>query len=63
MKNFTMNMTLAVAALTLAAGTASAQTVKAEIPFAFRVGGQIMQPGRVSRRSSYPLRRVCRSST
>jgi hypothetical protein len=45
MKRYTMNMTLAVAALTLTAGTISAQTMKAEIPFAFRVGKQVMQPG------------------
>ena len=45
MKRLTMNMTLAVAALALAAGTLSAQTMKAEIPFAFRVGRQVMQPG------------------
>ena len=45
MKRYTMNMTLAVAALTLAAGTVSAQAMKAEIPFAFRVGKQVMQPG------------------
>ena len=45
MKRLAMNMTLAVAALTVAAGTASAQTMKAEIPFAFRVGKQVMQPG------------------
>ena len=41
MKRFTMNMTLAVAALTLAvAGTVSAQTMKAEIPFSFHIGRQ-----------------------
>ncbi len=45
MKRFTMNMTLAVAALTIAAGTLSAQSLKAEIPFAFRVNGQLLQPG------------------
>jgi hypothetical protein len=45
MKRFTTNMTLAVAALTLAAGTASAQAMKAEIPFTFRVGNTVMQPG------------------
>jgi hypothetical protein len=39
-------MILAVAALAVAAGTASAQMMmKAEIPFAFRVGRQVMQPG------------------
>jgi hypothetical protein len=45
MKRFTMNMTLAVAALAVAAGTVSAQTMRAEIPFAFRVGDKIMQAG------------------
>jgi hypothetical protein len=45
MKRYTMHMTLAVAALTIAAGTLSAQSLKAEIPFAFRVNGQLMQPG------------------
>jgi hypothetical protein len=60
MKRTAMNMTLAVAALVLAAGTVSAQTMKAEIPFAFRVGQQVMQPGEyrvrlVSNSSSSPL--------
>ena len=46
MKRTAMNMILAVAALAVAAGTASAQMMmKAEIPFAFRVGKQVMQPG------------------
>jgi len=46
MKRTAMNMILAVAALAVAAGTASAQMMmKAEIPFAFRVGRQVMQPG------------------
>ena len=45
MKRTAMNITLAVAALAVAAGTASAQTMKAEIPFAFRVGNKVMQPG------------------
>ena len=45
MKRSTKNMTLVVAALTIAAGTVSAQTMKAEIPFAFRVGTKLMQPG------------------
>ena len=62
MKRFTINMTLAVAALTLAAGTVSAQTMKAEIPFAFRVGGQVMQPGsyRVSILSGTSSTRIVR---
>uniref|UniRef100_Q01W58 Intracellular proteinase inhibitor BsuPI domain-containing protein n=1 Tax=Solibacter usitatus (strain Ellin6076) TaxID=234267 RepID=Q01W58_SOLUE len=60
MKRTAMNMTLAVAALALAAGTVSAQTMKAEIPFAFRVGNQVMQPGEyrvrlVSNTSSSPV--------
>ena len=45
MKRTALNITLAVAALAVAAGTASAQTMKAEIPFAFRVGNRVMQPG------------------
>jgi hypothetical protein len=45
MKRNTMHMILAAAALMLAVGTASAQSMKAEIPFAFRVGNQLMQPG------------------
>src|SRR5689334_12270939 len=55
MKCFTIQMTLATAALTLAAGMASAQGMKAEIPFSFRVGNQVMQPGeyRVSILSNY----------
>ncbi len=60
MKRTAMHMTLAVAAFALAAGTVSAQTMKAEIPFAFRVGNQVMQPGEyrvrlVSNSSSSPL--------
>jgi len=53
MTNLTKNMTLAIAALAMAAGTASAQSMKAEIPFAFRIGKKVMQPGeyRVHRQS------------
>ena len=41
-----LNITLAVAGLTFAAGSVSAQpTLKAEIPFAFHVGKSLMQPG------------------
>ena len=62
MKRFSINMTLAVAALTLTAGTISAQTMKAEIPFAFRVGRQLMQPGsyRVSILSGTSSTRIVR---
>jgi hypothetical protein len=45
MKSLTKNMMLAIAALAVVAGTVSAQTMKAEIPFAFLAGKQIMQPG------------------
>ena len=53
MTNLTKNMTLAIAALAMAAGTVSAQSMKAEIPFAFRIGTKVMQPGeyRVHRQS------------
>jgi len=53
MTNLTKNMTLAIAALAMAAGTVSAQSMKAEIPFAFRIGKKVMQPGeyRVHRQS------------
>ena len=45
MKSFTTNCLIAAATLLVAAGGASAQTLKAEIPFAFRVGGTLMKPG------------------
>jgi hypothetical protein len=45
MKRLTINMLLAVAGVVLATGTVSAQAMKAEIPFSFRVGKQVMQPG------------------
>ena len=35
MTNFTKNMTIAAAALVVAAGVAGAQTIKAEVPFGF----------------------------
>lgn len=44
MTNFTKSMMVAVAALAVA-GTASAQTLRADIPYAFRVGEKLMQPG------------------
>ncbi len=44
MTNITKSLMVAAAALTLA-GVASAQTLKAEIPFAFTVTGKLMQPG------------------
>ena len=44
MTNFTRSIMFAAAALTLA-GAASAQSLKADIPFAFNVGNKLMQPG------------------
>lgn len=45
MKRYTTHVILAAAALAAAAGSASAQTLKAEIPFTFRAGGVVMAPG------------------
>ncbi len=59
MKSSTMRMMIAAAALVVAAGTASAQTYKAEIPMAFRAAGKLMTPGsyeiRVARNSATEL--------
>jgi hypothetical protein len=45
MTNFTTRMMIAAATLVVAAGSASAQSMKAEIPFAFRAGGVVMPAG------------------
>lgn len=45
MKRWMMHSMMAAAAVLLAAGSASAQTVMAEIPFAFQVGTKVMAPG------------------
>lgn len=45
MKNFTMQLTIAAAALAAVAGSASAQTYKAEIPVAFHAGSKAMAAG------------------
>ena len=45
MKHLTMNSIGAAAALVLAAGSASAQSLKAEVPFTFHVAGAVMTPG------------------
>lgn len=52
MKTTTMNLMIATAALAVAACSASAQTLKAEIPMSFRAAGVVMAPG------SYEIRRV-----
>jgi hypothetical protein len=38
-------MTIAAAALVVAAGVAQAQTIKAEVPFSFRAAGTVMPAG------------------
>jgi len=45
MNTTTMRTMIAAAALMVAAGSASAQTFKAEIPMAFRVSNKTMAPG------------------
>jgi hypothetical protein len=45
MKNLTTNTMFAAAALVVAAGAAQAQTIKAEVPFSFRVAGTVMPAG------------------
>jgi hypothetical protein len=45
MTNFTKNMTIAAAALMVAAGVAGAQTIKAEVPFGFRAAGTVLPAG------------------
>jgi len=45
MKTATLRTMIAAAALAVAAGTASAQTYRAEIPLTFRAGNTTMLPG------------------
>src|SRR5450755_3647986 len=48
MKRLTNCMTTAAAVLMVTAGVASAQTLlTAEVPFAFHVGGRVMEPGTI----------------
>jgi hypothetical protein len=48
MKLNTLTLTCAAVAMMAAAGTASAQNLKAEIPFPFRAAGTMMHPGAYS---------------
>src|ERR1700750_3213387 len=48
MKLNTLSLTFAAVAMLTAAGTASAQNLKAEIPFSFQAAGARMQPGAYS---------------
>ena len=45
MKRLTMNSMLAAAAVVLAASSASAQSLKADVPFTFHAAGVVMTPG------------------
>jgi hypothetical protein len=45
MKNMKTNMIIAAATLVAAAGVASAQSMEAKIPFAFRAGGKVLAAG------------------
>ena len=47
MKRITNYVTTAAAVLMITAGVASAQTLKAEVPFAFHVGSNVMEPGTI----------------
>ncbi len=48
MKRITNYVTTAAAVLIMTAGVASAQNImKAEVPFAFHVGGNVMEPGTI----------------
>jgi hypothetical protein len=48
MKRITNYVTTAAAVLIMTAGVASAQSImKAEVPFAFHVGGNVMEPGTI----------------
>jgi hypothetical protein len=48
MKNPMTKAMIAAAVLAAATGVASAQPLKAEVPFAFRAGGKVMPPGAYS---------------
>ena len=48
MKKLTTKLMIATAALVAAAGSASAQTLRADIPFEFRAGDRVMEPGTYS---------------
>ena len=45
MKKLTTKLTIAATILVAAAGAASAQKLTAQIPFEFRVGNRVMEPG------------------
>jgi hypothetical protein len=62
MKKLTTKLMIATAALVVAAGAASAQTMRAEVPFGFRAVDRVMEPGtyevRVSQTGGTPVFRI-----
>ena len=54
MKSLTMNLMVAAAALMAAAGSASAQVVRVEVPFAFQAHGVNLAPGTYNVSLSHP---------
>jgi hypothetical protein len=57
MKNLTRKMMVAAAALVVAGGVASAQSMKAEIPFRFQASGGWLEPG------TYSIQRTSNAAT
>ena len=55
MKKLTTRLMIATAALVVAAGAASAQTMTGAIPFEFRVDGRVMAPGTYRVHQSYQI--------
>ncbi len=63
MKKLTSKLMIATAALVVATGAAAAQTMRAEIPFEFRAGNLVMEPGtyrveNLNRQISAPIFRL-----
>jgi len=68
MTNFTTRMMIAAATVVVAAGVASAQTMKAEIPFTFRAGDKMMPAGtyhvaNVNHQTSTPMFHIANSAS
>jgi hypothetical protein len=57
MKSLRTNFIMAVAAMAVAAGSASAETLKADIPFTFRAGNTLLTPGAYKLKMSVSINR------
>jgi hypothetical protein len=57
MKKLTVNLMVAAVALVLVSGVASAQTLRAEVPFRFQAAGAWLEPG------TYKVERVAGSNS